>query len=243
MHKYTSDAALACPQTCFAITNLHLQIDWFVEHKLLFFSFLSSALSLLFFCLFCPDFPAYPPLSPEVCEVVGACESRHTGRGSCVPHFKPFAQSMLSASIWICVCLCVGVSVCVSVDLCAYICLRVNDQEWFRGMSVGALLALKKLFLCAHMWARPCGCCFVHIQLSQSPTLWSHLYLNWNFLLAYSQKTIFSMNVSCFYLLSARKHQHWGKSRKFHFYFYLLSENHRLGWVFVLLGTLEMCNV
>lgn len=125
---------------------------------------------------------AYPPLPPEVCEVVGACESRHTGRGSCVPHLKPFAHSMLSASIWIRVCACVrvcvcarmGVSVCASVGLCAYICLRVNDQEWFRGMSVGALLALRKmLFLCAHMWARPCGCRFVHIQLSQSP----HIYI------------------------------------------------------------------
>lgn len=50
---------------------------------------------------------AYPPPAPEVCEVVGACESRHTERGSCVPHLKPFAQSMLSASIWICVCPCV----------------------------------------------------------------------------------------------------------------------------------------
>lgn len=95
----------------------------------------------------------------------------------------------LHLDMYVCVCACVcGVSVCVSVDLCAYICLRVNDQEWFRGMSVGALFALKKkLFLCVYMWARPCGCCFVHIQLSQSPTLWSHLYLNGHFLFAYSQ--------------------------------------------------------
>lgn len=91
---------------------------------------------------------AYPPPAPEVCEVVGACESRHTERGSCVPHLKPFAQSMLSASIWICVCPC--------VRLYLFTCQWPGVVEG--NVCVSASLALKeKLYFCTHMWARPCG--------------------------------------------------------------------------------------
>lgn len=106
----------ALASSLFPPINLSLSATFifFSASLLCFFCLLSSSLCLVLFPLSHSHIYtnahtpfAYPPPAPEVCEVVGACESRHTERGSCVPHLKPFAQSMLSASIWICVCPCV----------------------------------------------------------------------------------------------------------------------------------------
>lgn len=61
---------------------------------------------------------AYSALTPEVCEVVEACESHHTGRT---------------------VSLHLDVYVCLFVDACSPICLRVSDQERLRETSVVVL--------------------------------------------------------------------------------------------------------
>lgn len=129
-----------------------------------FFLLLSSASSVSSLLLFVLSFSlsliptftlmhtpfAYPPPAPEVCEVVGACESRHTERGSCVPHLKPFAQSMLSASIWICVC----VSVCALV----FVYVSMTRSGWGECLcQCFTCTKGKALFLYTHMWARPCG--------------------------------------------------------------------------------------
>lgn len=61
---------------------------------------------------------AYSALTPEVCEVVEARESHHTGRT---------------------VSLHLDVYVCLFVGACSPICLRVSDQERLRGTSVVVL--------------------------------------------------------------------------------------------------------
>lgn len=61
---------------------------------------------------------AYSALTPEVREVVEACESHHTGRT---------------------VSLHLDVYVCLFVGACSPICLRVSDQERFRETSVVVL--------------------------------------------------------------------------------------------------------
>lgn len=61
---------------------------------------------------------AYSALTPEVCEVVEACESHHTGR-TVSPHLDR--------------------DVCLFVGACSRICLRVSDQEMFMETSVVVL--------------------------------------------------------------------------------------------------------
>lgn len=138
---------------------------------------------------------AYPPPAPEVCEVVGACESRHTERGSCVPHLKPFAQSMLSASIWICVC------VCPCVRLYLFTCQWPGVVEG--NVCVSASLALKeKLYFCTHMWARPCGAPLCSYSRSLHC---GHIFFIWLWsLCVHTKQGLCRVRVPC-YLLSAWK--------------------------------------
>lgn len=165
----------ALASSLFPPINLSLSATFifFSASLLCFFCLLSSPLCLVLFPLSHSHIYtnahtpfAYPPPAPEVCEVVGACESRHTERGSCVPHLKPFAQSMLSASIWICVC----VSVCALV----FVYVSMTRSGWGECLcQCFACTKGKALFLYTHVgetvW------CTIVLLLSV-PALWSHFF-------------------------------------------------------------------
>lgn len=129
----------ALASSLFPPINLSLSatfIFFFSASLLCFFCLLSSSLCLVLF-----------PLSHSHiytnAHTLRLSSSRPGGVWGCGSMWKPSHRERLMCSSFEAICpkhaVSLHLDMCVCVRVCACICLRVNDQEWLRGMSVSVL--------------------------------------------------------------------------------------------------------